>query len=214
MPKRPILYVAAAVIVIAGLALAWWLGSPLFINRTVDEGADFLAPTEEAMTEEVMTEEAMTEEAPTEAAMSAEEIAAKATADAEAASMPDVVMTEEMPADAVPTAIKAGMFMGADSFHTGSGDAMIYELPDGSHVLRFENFEVINGPDLHIVLSGTANPTSSADVMVSAVDLGQIKGNIGDQNYDIPAGTDISTIQSVVVYCQPFHVIFATAPLN
>ncbi len=213
MSRRPILYVAAALVVIAGLALAWWLGSPLFINRTVDEGADFLAPTEE-MIEEAMTEEAMTEEVMTEEAMSEEQIAAKATADAEAAAMPDVVMTEEMPADAMPTAIKVGMFMGADSFHTGSGDALIYELPDGSYVLRFENFEVINGPDLHIILSGTANPASSSDVMAASVDLGPIKGNIGDQNYDIPAGTDISAIHSVVVYCQPFHVIFASAPLN
>lgn len=46
------------------------------------------------------------------------------------------------------------------------------------------------------------------------LDLGELKGNVGSQNYEIPAGTDLSIYNSVVIYCQPFHVVFATATLT
>jgi hypothetical protein len=45
------------------------------------------------------------------------------------------------------------------------------------------------------------------------LDLGSLKGNLGNQNYDIPAGTDINQFKSVVIYCLPFHVVFSTADL-
>jgi hypothetical protein len=50
--------------------------------------------------------------------------------------------------------------------------------------------------------------------MAGYLDLGSLKGNIGNQNYEIPAGTDISEYQSVVIYCLPFHVIFSTATIS
>jgi hypothetical protein len=104
--------------------------------------------------------------------------------------------------------------MGADSFHQGSGQATIYQLPEGGHVLRFEEFDVTNGPDLHVILVKNPSPVSSADVGDDYIDLGSLKGNIGNQNYDIPAGVDLSQYQSVVIYCVPFHVVFATATQN
>ena len=107
-----------------------------------------------------------------------------------------------------------GEFAGADSFHQGSGSARVYALADGSHVLRFEGFEVTNGPDLHVLLSGHPNPASREEVMQSYIDLGKLKGNLGDQNYELPAGTNVAGYQSVVIYCQPFHVLFASASLS
>ena len=112
-----------------------------------------------------------------------------------------------------PTAILSGSFQDADDFHQGSGSATIYALEDGSYVLRFEDFMVTNGPDLHVYLTSHPNPTSQAEVMQDAIDLGSLKGNVGSQNYELPADIDIDQFSTIVIYCQPFHVIFATAPL-
>lgn len=114
-------------------------------------------------------------------------------------------MNEDMPdSTESPVVVAQGMFMDADSFHQGSGTATIYQLTDGSHVLRFEDFSVTNGPDLHVFLL-------QGESMDGALDLGSIKGNLGDQNYDIPAGTDVSAFTGVSIYCVPFHVTFSTA---
>ena len=93
--------------------------------------------------------------------------------------------------------------------------ATIYRAPDGSHVLRLEDFNVTNGPDLHVILTPHANPEGRADVSAPGyVDLGKIKGNAGNQNYEIPAGVDVASQMTVVIYCQPFHVVFSTASLS
>jgi hypothetical protein len=64
-----------------------------------------------------------------------------------------------------------------------------------------------------VLLATGSAPTGSAD-LGEYIDLGSLKGNMGNQNYDIPSGTDLSQYNSVVIYCKPFHVVFATAPLN
>lgn len=133
-----------------------------------------------------------------------------------AAEMPDKAMDDPMPEAAAegPVVVGQGQFQGADSFHQGSGTATIYQLPDGSNVLRFEEFSATNGPDLHVLLTKHPAPASRADIMADYVDLGSLKGNIGNQNYEVPAGVDVSEYQSVVIYCMPFHVVFATASLG
>jgi len=110
-----------------------------------------------------------------------------------------------------PVIVVQGQFQDADSFHHGSGSATIYQLPDGGQVLRFENFSATNGPDLHVLLSEHPAPASRDEVMQGYIDLGSLKGNVGNQNYEIPAGTDISRYNSIVIYCMPFHVVFSTA---
>ncbi|MEM7031214.1 MAG: DM13 domain-containing protein, partial [Chloroflexota bacterium] len=110
--------------------------------------------------------------------------------------------------------LKQGSFIDADDFHKGSGAATVYQVPDGQDVLRFEDFSVTNGPDLHVILSSNPNPTSSSDIGDDYIDLGSLKGNMGNQNYEIPADIDLANYQSVVIYCMPFHVVFATATLN
>jgi hypothetical protein len=72
----------------------------------------------------------------------------------------------------------------------------------------------MNGPDLHVLLANHPAPADRAEGMASYLDLGSLKGNVGSQNYEIPASADISQFQSVVIYCEPFHVVFSTATLG
>ena len=121
----------------------------------------------------------------------------------------------QAPPTAGPLRLKVGNFRDQDSFHKGSGQATIYRGPDGSHLLRLEDFKSTNGPDLHVILSPHPNPKNQGDVKVRGyVDLGKLKGNIGNQNYPIPDDVDIAAQGSVVIYCKPFHVIFSVAPLE
>ena len=108
-----------------------------------------------------------------------------------------------------------GSFKDADAFHRGSGTATIYRTPDGSEVVRLEDLNVTNGPALHVVLSTHPDPERSEQVKQEGyVDLGDLKGNRGNQNYPIPAGVDTSIHKSVVIYCYPFAVVFSVATLE
>ena len=114
----------------------------------------------------------------------------------------------------VAVALKTGNLMDADSFHKGSGAATIYRGPDGSYLLRLEDLAVTNGPDLHVILSPHASPKSRNEVHAPGyIDWGKLKGNRGNQNYEIPDGVDITAFQSVVIYCKPFSVVFSVAGL-
>jgi hypothetical protein len=76
------------------------------------------------------------------------------------------------------------------------------------------DFEVTNGPDLEVWLVAESDIKSSDDVKASQwLSLGQLKGNIGDQNYAIPADTEVNKYQSVVIWCEQFGVLFSPAKL-
>lgn len=181
------LMIAGGILAIPLLALAWWLGSPLFLDDEVDE--EFPMAASAAIPE----------------GMTAEEVEAEMK---EAADAPDTEVSDDMPEEMGPTALFTGEFTDADEFHQGSGSATIYELEDGSHALRFEEFEVTNGPDLHVFL------VPEGGDMNEYIDLGSLKGNIGNQNYEIPDDVDVSTIDTVLIYCVPFSVLFASAALG
>ena len=117
-------------------------------------------------------------------------------------------------AAAGPQAIAQGSFKDADAFHRGRGTATIYQTADGSHLLRLENLDVTNGPALRVILSTHPDPERSQQVKQEGyIDLGDLKGNRGNQNYPIPAGADLSAHQSVVIFCYPFAVVFSVATL-
>jgi hypothetical protein len=100
-----------------------------------------------------------------------------------------------------------GNFVGAgDEFHNAEGVAKIIQLADGTDILRLENFKTTNGPDLYVYLS---TDKTNADI----VNLGRLKGNIGNQNYLIPAGTDITKYNTALIWCRAFSVIFGSAQL-
>jgi hypothetical protein len=128
----------------------------------------------------------------------------------------DSDMDEPMPKEmAANTTLKTGSFRGADRFHKGEGEAAIHVLQDGTRLLRLEDFRVTNGPSLHVVLTTTAEPSSSDEVLREGyVDLGTLKGNVGSQNYAIPSDADLDAINGVVIYCKPFRVVFSVATLR
>jgi hypothetical protein len=104
-------------------------------------------------------------------------------------------------------------------FHSGAhetkGTATIYEVPGGKHVLRLTSFETSNGPDVHVLLGKAADATDSDTVKTAGyVDLGSMKGNMGDQNYDIPSDANLADYRSVTIWCKRFSVNFGTAPLS
>jgi electron transfer DM13 len=112
----------------------------------------------------------------------------------------------------IPTKVVEGNFRGIA--HETKGMAAIYKLPDGKRVLRFSGFETSNGPDVHVYLVAATDAKDDNTVKKSGfIDLGSIKGNIGDQNYELPAGVDLDTYRAVTVWCKRFGVNFATAPL-
>jgi hypothetical protein len=100
--------------------------------------------------------------------------------------------------------------------HPARGTALVLELADGSRYVRLEDLVTDNGPDLRVYLS-TAAPEASDDEVdadVSVVDLGALKGNLGNQNYEVPAGVDLSQYRSVVIWCERFTVAFGAAPVS
>jgi hypothetical protein len=99
--------------------------------------------------------------------------------------------------------------------HQTKGTATIHRLVDGQRVLRLSGFQTSSGPALHVYLVAAPNATDNETVTKAGfVDLGALKGNIGDQNYAIPADVDLSKYQAVTIWCQRFGVNFATAPLS
>jgi hypothetical protein len=190
------------------LGVGWYLGSPLFFDKVVDEQ---LPSSSSGLTDaEKMTVEQMESLTPeqVDAMPESQRMEAKKTMEELGVKMPDTVMDE--PIASQPLVELSGTFKDADSFHRGSGSATIYALPDGKRVLRFENFAVTNGPALSVYLVRDAN----ADVDSGYLDLGKLKGNKGNQNYEIPADADLSAYQSIVIWCVPFRVTFATATLQ
>ncbi len=111
-----------------------------------------------------------------------------------------------------PMVIVSGRFHGVA--HEGKGMAAIYQLPGGKRVLRFTNFETSNGPDVQVYLVAASDATDSGTVKQAGfLPLGPIKGNIGDQNYELPRDADLQKYRSVTIWCRRFGVNFATAPL-
>jgi hypothetical protein len=98
--------------------------------------------------------------------------------------------------------------------HPTQGTATIYRVGDGSRVLRFTNFSTSNGPDVHVYMVAANDANDAATVLQAGfIDLGSIKGNVGDQNYALGSDVDLSKYRAVSVWCKRFSVNFGTAPL-
>jgi hypothetical protein len=104
--------------------------------------------------------------------------------------------------------LSTGSFVGVgDGIHDAQGIAKVIPIEGGSNVLRFEDLVVTNGPDLYVYLS---TDKSASDF----VDVGRLKANIGNQNYPIPAGTDMTKYDTVLIWCRAFSVLFGSADLK
>ena len=111
--------------------------------------------------------------------------------------------------------IATGTFHG--KVHKTSGRATVYQQADGKLVLRITNFKTSNGPDVHVILIAAKDADDDANFLKSntpRVELGNLKGNEGDQNYEIPTGTDLTKFQTVSIYCERFNANFGAAPLE
>ena len=101
-----------------------------------------------------------------------------------------------------------GDFVGVnDGIHNAEGKAKILILSDGSQILRLEDFKSTNGPDVHLYLS---TDKQASDF----IDLGRLKANNGNQNYQIPINADFNKYKYVLIWCQPFSVLFGSAQLS
>jgi hypothetical protein len=197
MKKSIIIAIIAAAIAVP---TAVYAASPLFISTTIDEpvpeGAqDAMMEKDEGAAMEDKTGDAMMDKSDDammdkgDPAMMEDEMA------------DDTMMEDKMTADL------SGTFSGAgDGIHNASGTARVLHLDDGSSVLRLEGFSVTNGPDLFVYLS--TDRTAS-----DYVDLGMLKANSGNQNYELPDGVDLSKYDNVIIWCKSFSVYFGGAQL-
>jgi len=105
-----------------------------------------------------------------------------------------------------PGVVGRGSFVDADAFHRTSGAALVLQLGNGSRILRFEGFQTVNGPDLFVYLS--------TDVQAQDfVNLGRLKGNLGDQNYPVPEDVDVDRYRYALIWCRAFTTLFGSATL-
>jgi hypothetical protein len=119
------------------------------------------------------------------------------------------MVSSEMPA----TMLASGSF--TSDAHETVGTAAIHRTADGRAVLRLAAFRTSNGPDVRVYLVASEQVTDSRAVKDAEVlDLGALKGNIGDQNYAIPMGTDLTRYRSVSIWCRRFSVNFGAASLR
>ncbi len=181
----------AAVILIPGLVialpLAWYVASPLVLSKSIDEPAPIVSGGGTATTPTVSP-----------------------TSSATPATFPSASATEPpSPSPSATPLARSGTFSGADDFHFGRGTAHLVETSPGVFVVRLADFEVRNGPDLFVYLSPSAEGYAKG-----VVELGALKADKGNQNYEVPLGVDPTSARSVVIWCKQFSVLFATAPLG
>ena len=112
-----------------------------------------------------------------------------------------------------PKTLSKGTFHGVA--HEAAGNAEIIELSDGKKVLRFTDFKVSNGPDVVVYLS-SVNDAEDNDTIKNSdfILVSELKGNVGDQNYELSPDVDLSKYNSAVIWCRRFGVNFAVAPLT
>lgn len=192
MLKRPLIRLAVLGLMLLGSAMAFYLISPLFVRASFGfDGWPTLGymPTR---TPRPATETP----APTETAQ-------PTATDADIATL--------LEGDSALVLAQGGFYAVA---HEGSGTANLYQTEQGP-VLRLEEFEVEDGPDLHVYLTAQDPVENTSGVeLADGLDLGELKGLSGDQSYELPEGIDLTDYKSVVIWCVPFQVPFLAAPLD
>jgi hypothetical protein len=205
--------IAVIVIIIIGTG-AFYLASPLFISTQVNEPLPTNAVESEAYQKFIsINEEERMQAAKQMSVQERDEIMSSAARVNNSINEPmNQAQAQEEQERTLNTTtqnvLRAGSFIGiGDGIHNAEGIAKIIPLEDGTPILRLENLRVTNGPDLYVYLS----PDKSASDFVN---VGKLKANNGNQNYDIPAGINLSKYDTVLVWCRPFSVLFGSAELT
>jgi hypothetical protein len=123
-------------------------------------------------------------------------------------------VNENMPTQSggAPVILTTGLFH--SNAHETAGTATIYRLSDGTRMLRLTGFETSDGPDVQVYLVAAEDVNDDSTVKQAGfVNLGSLKGNIGDQNYPIPGDLNLASYRAVTIWCRRFSVNFGTAPL-
>ncbi|MEX0658300.1 MAG: DM13 domain-containing protein [Egibacteraceae bacterium] len=215
--RRPVLWVGVGALVVAGVVvvvLVWFQPQRLLFDDVVDDpfpSAAFPAADEQAPAPDTDGPPAR-DPLPAGDPPAAEQ--PPAAGDPPAAEQPpaaeDPPAAEQPPAEPVATA--AGSFSSRHRY-TVVGTATVYQLADGSRTLRLEDFESTNGPGLFVYLTAADEANSDTELDADFVDLGALRGNIGNQNYDIPPEVDLDHYNTVVIWCRPFLRGFGAADL-
>jgi hypothetical protein len=129
----------------------------------------------------------------------------------------DSTVNESLAA-AAPTTPAEPVTLAQGSFHSNAhetiGNATVLSLADGRRILRLTNFSTSNGPDVRVYLVAASDVNDDATVKTAGfVELGPMKGNKGDQNYELPATVDLAQYRTVTIWCKRFSVNFGSAPL-
>jgi hypothetical protein len=181
--------VAGAVVVVVLLGIAAYLFQPwrLWTDVVVDEAV------------------------PTSAVAGAAAAPPSAAPPPSASASPSAAASQAAPA--VPRRLLQGSFV--SQAHETRGTAVILQLADGSRVLRLEGLATDDGPDLKVWLTDAPATRDGGDAVDAGryVDLGGLKGNVGNQNYPIPADVDLEGLRSVSIWCDRFDVSFGVAAL-
>ena len=133
-----------------------------------------------------------------------------AVATARVSSGPTASPLAVISADVLTSVLARGELRAVDSLHHGSGSVMLLRVGVRRY-LRFENVAITNAPDVHVYLS---REIGGAWVEATSLYLGPLKATDGSFNYEIPAGTDLAPIRSVVVWCRAFSVLVTWADLG
>ena len=198
-----ILIIIAAIAIPVGIYIA----SPLFINTTVNEPLPTSGLTDLQKFQEFMSMNNEQERVEKGQQMTTEEKNAILRG---AARIGGNSINESITEDVtVEGSFLIGNFIGVnDGIHNAEGLAKVIVLDEGNRsILRLENFRATNGPDLYVYLS---TDKSASDF----VNLGRLKGNIGNQNYEISEGTELSKYDTVLIWCRAFSVLFGSAELK
>ena len=214
MNKR--LAAIGAVVILGAIATA--VLSPYFTESTVDEALPegvVVLPTiepKDSMTEDdaMMDDTMKDDDAMMDDTMKDDDAMMDDTMKDDDAMMDDTMKDDDAMMDdtvEIPTSY-AGTFVGVgDGIHHAEGSVYALPLEDGSNVLRLENFRATNGPDLFVYLATDKGASEF-------VNLGVLKANIGNQNYDIPEGTDLEKYNNVLIWCRAFSLYFGSAELS
>lgn len=180
--------VVIGIIVVAALVIGWYLISPVFITKEVQEASPLDTVTEPEVFDAM---DSMTE------AEHQEFVDA-----VEAMSGTIIEKDEDMPS--VAQLLSRGDFKARA--HEVKGSALLIE-EGGKKTLRFEDFNTINGPDLRVYLASDLG-------IGDAIEIGKLKGTKGNFNYELDPSIDTDKYNNVLVWCEPFGILFSYSSLG
>ena len=190
------------IITVIAIAIATYTISPLFINTSIDEPLPDTSP-------KVGFEEFMKLSEDERATIGKDMTQEEKDNIMKVFAQENSTINDEMaiPENQTNNMLAGNLIDAGDGFHMASGQVKVLQIPDGTQILRVENLDVTNGPDLYVYL---ATDTTAKDF----VSLGRLKGNMGNQNYPIPENIDFEKYNKVLIWCQAFSTLFGSSKLS